>query len=98
MVGYNGFNFNDFKALCGSCSDWKMTIKLFVKHSKVIALYINLRTATLIMVQNFNQNPRFRTHGLGAIIIFSFSENLKIFGIFYQLVLRHQWLMSSNNK
>ncbi len=42
MVGYNGFNFNDFKALCGSYSDWKMTIKLFVQHSKVIALYINL--------------------------------------------------------
>jgi hypothetical protein len=73
MVGYNGFNFNDFKALCGSCSDWKMTIKLFVKHSKVIALYINLRTATLTEVQKFNQN-RARTHGLGAIVILSFSE------------------------
>jgi hypothetical protein len=92
----NGFNLNDFKALCGSCSDRKMAIKLFVKHSKVVALYIDLRTATLIVVQKFNQN-RARMHHFRVIVVLGFSENLRIFGIFYQLVLRHLWLMSLNN-
>jgi hypothetical protein len=71
----------NFECLKHLISDRKMTIKLFVKHSKVIAIYFKLRTATLIVVQKFNQNPA-RTHGLGAITIFSFSENLRIFGFF----------------
>jgi hypothetical protein len=55
--------------------------KTFCETFKVIAIYFNLRTATLIVVQKFYRNPA-RTHGLGAITIFSFSENLRIFGFF----------------
>jgi hypothetical protein len=66
-------------------SDRKMAIKLFVKHSKVIALLSNLGTTTLFVVQKFDQNPA-RTHHFRVIVILSFSE-------IYQMVLRHLRLL-----
>ncbi len=58
-----------------------MTFILSVKHGNVNALYFNFRTATINVVQKFDQNQA-RTHRLGAIVIFSFSENHRIFEIF----------------
>ncbi len=58
----------DFNVPSKSCSGQKMTIKLFVKHQKVIAIHNTITKATIMMVQNVDQNEA-RTHRLGAIVI-----------------------------
>ncbi len=59
-----------------------MTIILSVKNENIFAIHLNYRTATINVVQKFDQNQA-RTHRLGAIVILSFSENHRIFEIFY---------------
>jgi hypothetical protein len=58
-----------------------MTIILSIKNENIFAIHFNYRTATINVVQKFDQNQA-RTHRLGAIVILSFSENHRIFEIF----------------
>jgi hypothetical protein len=71
-----------------SRSDRKMTIIFFVKHQKIIALYINFSYVIMVVIQKIDQNWA-TTFRLAAFGILSFSEIQK----FYQLVLRHLWLV-----